>query len=214
MARKARTIADSKNGHRHPVVALGVGQGVTKPGVLPIPIKRVKVKVSDELTLPVPRCSSAISPPFRSVHERFHLAFPLNRANLLKGSQMTKVSSRSGLYKSWRLPIQVAHIDRLVWFAELRRHNKGPMSRLRRLLRKVTSIGRKTSHGFGLVREWIVERTDIDACWIYENVLMRPLPACLVSDDVLGKRRDFGAVTSPYWDPAWFCDRWTPWEDT
>ena len=213
MARKARTIAASSNGHRHPVTCEIPGQGVSKQGALPIPIVRQWVDCGNGLRCPVPRVSQGILPPGPESVEHFHSSFPLQRAASLAPKQRTVIAVGGGPLKSHRLPLRLVDAARVVWFAELRdgrKTGRAPMAELRRILRRCDAIGRKTSMGYGAVSEWIVEPTDVDACWICEGVLMRPLPLSLGEQAERGKRRCFGAVAGPYWQASFFCDRYVP----
>jgi len=213
MAKKARTISESKNGHRHPIVATIPGQPVEKQGALPIPIIRQWVDCGDGLRCPIPRVSQGIIETIKQRSERYHCAFPLERALSLKQKQRTKIATTGGPYKSFRLPLRIVDTSRVVWFAELRdkkMSGRAPMTELRKILRQVHAIGKKTSQGFGIIAEWLVEPTEFDASWIYEGVLMRPLPLCLGEGATHGKRRCFGAVAAPYWQADFYCDRFVP----
>jgi hypothetical protein len=207
MARKSRSIAESKNGHRHAIdVAKMRGQPVEAPGQLPIPIVRERVD-----GLPIPRCSQGIIDASPQVAEHYHCAFPLERAGMLAEKQRTVLQQTGGPYKSMRLPLRISNTPSVVWFAQLRRRaGKSPMNELRGILRKVSTIGKKSNYGYGLVSEWLVEPTDIDAVWICEGVLMRPLPVSVVPEGTLGAMRSYGAVCGPYWQSSFFVERFVP----
>lgn len=216
MSKNARSIAESINGHRHPVAVTIPGQPVDRQGTLPIPIVRVWTDCGDGLRCPIPRVSQGIIEPSKESVTHYHSAFPLERALSLTEKQRTTVATTGGPMKSHRLPLRVVDTNRVVWFAELRdratnsRRRSSPMSELRKLLKQVHSIGKKTSHGFSIVSEWIVEGTELDASWSYEGVLMRPLPLSLAEGVTCGKRRCFGAVAAPYWQADFFCNRLVP----
>lgn len=213
MSRKARSIAESRNGHRHPVAVTIPGQPVDRQGTLPIPIIREWADCGDGLKCPIPRVSQGIIEPGKERVEHYHSAFPLERAGSLAEKQRTTVATTGGPMKSHRLPLRINDTSRVVWFAELRDakgRGKSPMSELRKILKRVHSIGKKTSQGFGVVSAWQVEATDIDASWTHNGVLMRPLPLTLADSNISGKRRCFGAVAAPYWQADFFCDRYVP----
>lgn len=213
VARKARTITESKSGRNHPVAVTIPGQPVDKQGALPIPIVRKWVDCGNGLRCPIPRVSQGIVEPSKHRRENYHCAFPLERSASLKEKQRTTIATTGGPYKSFRLPLRLVDTSRVVWFAELRDRRelrRAPMSEMRRILREVHAIGKKTSQGFGLVNDWVVEPTEIDASWIYQGVLMRPLPIYLGRDAEGGKRRCFGAVAAPYWQADFYCDRYVP----
>lgn len=208
MAKKAKTIAESSNGARHPLSRETQirGQPVDRQGSLPIPIKRKWID-----GIPIPRVSQGIIEEAAEQPVHYHSAFPLERANLLKEKQRTTLATTGGPLKSHRLPLRTCNTSCVVWFAELRKKTgRAPMSELRKILRQVHAIGKKTSQGFGQVAEWIIEPTDHDASWICEGVLMRPLPLSLVDESVRGKRRCFGALAAPYWQADFYRDRWVP----
>ena len=207
VAGKALTIADSSNGNRHAIDRTRPrGQPVEKPGQLPTPIKREWVD-----GLPIPRVSSGIIEKLPESAEHYHCAFPIERASMLKESQRTKIPQTGGPYKSMRLPLRLSHTRRIVWFAELYRSpGRAPMCELRKILRKVTTIGKKSAYGYGAVSKWTVEPTELDASWIHSGVLMRPLPISLVTDGIQGAMRSYGAVCGPYWQSNLFRERWVP----
>lgn len=212
MSAKARTIAESRYGHRHPIANTHPGSAVSEQGTLPIPIKRKWITVEDGRKIVVPRVSQGILAPCRETAEHYHCSFPIDRSERLLDKERTTINATSGQFKSARLPLRVVDTDCVVWFAELRKkQGRSPKSELRRILRKsIPAIGKKTSQGFGVVAEWVIEDSDLDASWIYNGVLMRPLPVSLVLDQTAGCRRDFGAVSSPYWQRDFWCERFVP----
>lgn len=206
LAKRVRSIASSSNGHRHALdLERAPGTEVSDPGALPIPITRERVN-----GLPVPRCSQGILSLNRESVDHYHCAFPVERAGLLMPSQRGVLPTTGGTYKSMRLPLRIVDAACVVWFAELRERP----GRLRGLLTKISAIGKKSAYGYGHVGEWSVEHTDVDACWFADSdagqVLMRPLPLDAVDNDVIGKRRCFGAVCGPYWQASLFVERWVP----
>lgn len=188
------------------------GTPIKEQGQIPIPIKQKWVE-QDGKRYPIPRCSAAIIEQSKEYHQHYHRSFPSNLSDQLAEKQRTKFARGGGTLKSIRLPLRKSQTKKIVWFAELRikkEIGRSPMSWLRGLLKKVEFIGKKTSQGHGCVASWTVEPTDIDAAWIYEGVLMRPLPASIVGSETVGKRRSFGGVAAPYWQADFFCDRYVP----
>jgi hypothetical protein len=212
IAGKALSIAQSSGGHKHPIAHDMPGQPVSKQGTLPIPIKRTWVDCGGGLKVPLPHCSQGILPTCNERAEHFHKSFPIGRARMLNAKSQTVLDAGGGAYKSHRLPLRIVDASCVVWFAELRRKDgRAPASELRtRLRREVGAIGKKTSQGFGVVSQWIVEPSQTPAHWIAEGVLMRPMPSGMVPECTKGARPDFGAVSSPYWQRDFWCERHVP----
>ena len=184
------------------------GQRITEQGQIPIPIKQTWID-----GFPIPHCSSGIIEATSESVDYYHCSFPTHRGELLRDDQRTKIARGGGTYKSFRLPLRKSDTQRVVWFAELRTKrevNRAPASWLRQILSHVEFIGKKTAYGHGHVATWTVEPTDIEAHWICDGVLMRPLPVSMVAGDVVGKRRSFGAVADPYWQADFFTDCYVP----
>jgi hypothetical protein len=202
LAQHTRSIAASSNGNRHLLdVAKIRGQEVSAQGQLPIPIVREKVD-----GIPVPRCSFGIMEKTQETAEHYHCAFPIERAIEVSEKERIQIRTTGGVYKSVRLPLRLSTTSRIVWFAELR---ESPC-KLRKLVNQIETLGKKSVYGYGRVSEWTVEETDIDASWFHGGVLMRALPISVVSDDIQGKRRSYGAVAGPYWQRSFFVDRYVP----
>lgn len=62
-----------------------------------------------------------------------------------------KIDTRSGGYKSYRMPLVTYLVPRLEWYAV------GDADGIRELLRDVTHIGKKRAQGYGRVARWSVE---------------------------------------------------------
>lgn len=175
---------------------------------IPIPIDRAKI--GDRL---IPLCSSPILPkPARECAEYFTQRFPSDRAEYLDPSQRTIVVTNGGPYKSYRLPLRVRLVDRVVWFCTASGRTspsgtKSASAQIRRLTRSITAIGRKTSIGYGAVGRWDVEEIPDDWSWFAPDgdrlVLMRPLPdGDWLPKNLDGFVREHGPCASPYWNSA------------
>lgn len=135
----------------------------------------------------------------------YHRQFPVNKSDLLRPDRQLVIATGNSWTKSYRLPLRARSVDRVRWFV------LGVGSPLRRVLKTIRAIGKKTSIGYGRVREWTVEPVDHDYSWFVplsggQRVLMRPLPLSLMAEDVIGARRDFGACVPPYWHPERYGD--------
>lgn len=205
---KAVIETDKTGRHTFPLVPAGQPVPLEDVGKIPIPIAREIVD-----GLPIPRSSSPIIPqPQSDTHGHYHKKFEVEHATLLKPSERTKIAASGGRFKSFRLPLRLRVVDRIVWFAGI----KESPARLRGLLKKrVLAIGKKTSFGYGRVAEWIVEESDADYSWFAPSeagpVLMRPLPASMeCPKNLQGSRLDFGAVCGPYWQQSLWRERIVP----
>lgn len=179
-----------------------------QPGTIPSPIVRRRVP---GFAWPVPCCSSPIYRVAADAHSHYVRAFRVS-PDLIRDDARKVFYTTNGEFKSYRLPLRVRLIDRIVWFC-LAKDGRG-VKEVRRLLRDVTHLGKKTSQGYGRVAEWIVEDIDQDLSWYAPSdagsVLMRPMPASAVKVDVIGARRWFGGVVPPYWSREHFTEAVMP----
>lgn len=173
-------------------------------GEIPLPIKRENF--GEYL---IPKCSYPIYQADYEWHEHYCRRFPTDRVDLFDQSQLTKINTTGGEFKSYRLPARARLINKIVWFCE------GTRKPLLKLVKGVPSLGKKRSMGYGKITRWEAERVDKDYSWYCDRegqlLLMRPLPK---SDDLpetlTGYRDDYGAVQSPYWHPDRQIERIVP----
>jgi hypothetical protein len=174
-------------------------------GSLRIPLSRERL--GDWL---VARCSSPILPECRETVEHVSKRLSVEEATLLHPAQRLVVTTTNAWTKSYRLPLRVLAVDRVCWFAV------GTGHEIRSLLRRcVHAVGKKAAHGYGRVKEWVVERAGGDYNWYAPHergkVLMRPLPSGKwLPKDLVGWRPGYGAVCAPYWHPERYCERVEP----
>lgn len=216
MSRKKRTILESINGGRH------AGIVIDSPGSIPIPIETRRVT---GFPWPIPLCSNAIIPESRETADRIAKRFPAERSEDLHPSRRIQINTTGGENKSYYLPVRVIHAERVVWYCvgrgrpqrgvtrdgNLRQGRKGGGCEIRKLLRGVAAIGDRTNIGYGRVRDWIVEPTDLDIAWFAPSeagpVLMRSLPASMpMPDGMVGDRAWFGGVVPPYWGREYYAE--------
>jgi hypothetical protein len=197
MSLRMKSVLASSNGHRH----AGWKDGV--PGSIPIPIARVR---RDGFPHLLPLCSEAILPVSPSDGtEHFCRRLATEHAAMVRPECRRIISTSSDEFKSYRLPLRVRPVDRAVWFAV------GVGTNVRKLLREVRAIGKKTAMGYGRVAQWTVEPIKEDLSWFAPSpdgpVLMRTLPAgiCL-PEGLIGYRPWFGSPVGPYWDRRHFCE--------
>ena len=196
LCRRARAILASKNGHRH------AGMNEYVPGTIPIPIARRRVSGYPHL---LPLCSNPILPASADVHEYVAKRVEVDVADV-RPRRLRKMDTQAGSCKSFRLPLRVRSVEKVVWFAV------GNAKEIRyRLKRWIPSIGKKISIGYGRVARWEAESVEEDWSWFAPSpagpVLMRVLPAGIaVPADLVGYRRWMGSPVSPYWSAENFCE--------
>jgi len=217
MFRVAGSIFDSSGGGKHLTRTNARSDLAVTPGAMPIPIDRSRVS---GFPWPIPRCSSPIFVAADDRSDHYARRMELTDPGLLADDERKVFQAGGGEFKSYRLPLRARLVDRVVWFAMGRGRkyaggHKGGGSEVRKLLRQVTHIGKKTSQGYGRVSEWTVEIVEDDWSWYAPSpggtVLMRPLPAAMgMPTDVVGARPWYGGVVGPYWDSQFFVEAVIP----
>lgn len=173
-------------------------------GYIPIPMARAWVGTNEWL---VARCSDPIFWSSEREHvEHFTRAIDTANADVLAEEKRRIFATGNSWTRSYRLPLRIRNVDRIVWFCV------GQRKDMRRRLRKeIFAIGKKTALGYGAVSEWIVENADQDLSW-YANtdggsVLMRTMPnGPWLPDDLVGARPSYGSAVPPYWHPERFTE--------
>lgn len=158
----------------------------------------------------IPRCSSPIMVSENVRHEHVAKRIGVEHADLLRENQRLVVAVGNSWTKSYRLPLITTTTPRVVWFIGGNDSDRGEKRSSRKtllsVLRRVRSIGKKRSIGYGVVTKWEVDEVEHDYSWFARGaggtVLMRPLPLCdELPGDLVGHSRDFGACIPPYWHP-------------
>lgn len=184
-----------------------LARGLPPPpqGEIPIPIKRQWLG-----PWLVGRCSDPILGPVASDgHDHVCKRVEAGNAGLLEPSARIKMPVANSWTKSYRFPLRVRVVDRIVWFAE------GDRRSVRKTLKQCRWLGKKTAIGYGRVAEWIVEEVEEDMCWFAATndgpLLMRNLPVGpWLPDGLVGARPDFIACSTPYWHPERFTEAVVP----
>ena len=185
-------------------IKIGRGEPAPRYGDVHIPMLRRRIG-----GLSVPCCSSPIAVVRHETVEHFAKRIGAEHSSLLNEKKRLVVATGNGVFKSYRLPLRLQVIDRIVWLAVAKRRP------ILKLLRSVNSLGRKRSCGYGRVHRWEAEQFDGDWSWYAQSprgpVLMRPLPLCdELPSDLQGSRRCFGAVQPPMWHPDRYVERVVP----
>jgi hypothetical protein len=202
---KMGSIQASGNGHRHRLSQRPRGLPVESPGKIPIPVARRFVA-----GYPIPLCSSPVlASPFSESVEHITKALAIEEGDLLSPGEWKIVTTTGGAYKSYRLPLRMRAVERVVWFCV------GQGTRIRHALKRVSAIGKKTADGYGRVGQWLVEEAADDWSWFVPDgerlVLMRPMPAGdYLPDNLAGYRKWYGAPCGPYWQRDLYCDLVVP----
>jgi len=183
--------------------------GEYAPGGVPIPIARRRV---EGCAWSIPLCSWPI---FLSTHDRHDFVnkrFSVDPSILASDSRGV-FACNSGELRSYRLPLRSRNVNQVVWFCvgvakEIRRMLVHPRSGVRYL-------GKKTSIGYGMVKEWKIEIVEDDWSWFAPSpggtVLMRGLPeTARLPKDLVGYRKWFGGVAAPYWNAKYHVEMVEP----
>jgi hypothetical protein len=149
--------------------------------------------------------SSPIMPVCRDGVDHYCKRIATEASGLLAENERKIVSTTNSWTKSYRLPLRIRSVPLVRWACV------GTRREIRKALRDVHAIGKKTSYGYGRVAEWIIDESDTEYSWFapHQNghVLMRPIPVGeWLPSDLVGARRHFGACTCPYWHPSRFCE--------
>lgn len=173
-------------------------------GEIPIPILRRTLG-----SWSVARCSGPIYLGAFDRHEHYGKKLAVEEALLLAAGERKVVNTTGAYLKSYRLPLRVRNVARVVWFAE------GDRYETLKVLRRVGAIGKKVSQGYGRVASWEAGRVGHDAVWWAGSaagpVLMRPLPVgAWLPGGLIGCRPDYGACAPPYWHPDRYGEIVTP----
>jgi hypothetical protein len=175
------------------------------PGAIPIPLAR-----RDVAGWPVALCSSPILPvPSADRHEHMAKRIDVAAAELLSPSARGAINTSATWTKSYRLPQRTRAIGEVRWLAV------GDLRRVRELLARVPSLGRRRSQGYGRVIAWDVRPAAADHSWFAPSeggpILMRPMPAgAELPGGLVGWRPDFASVCPPYHHPARYIEAIVP----
>ena len=167
----------------------------------------------------IPRCSAPILAPENVRHEHFAKRIAVEHADVLAEDKRLVVATGNSWTKAYRLPLKISNVDRIVWFIGGNDSDRNGKRSSRRMilsvLRRVYSVGKKRSQGYGRVSKWTAEECEHDLSWFAKTeqgtLLMRALPFCdSLPSDLIGYRRDFGGCIPPLWHPDRYMEIVTP----
>ena len=141
--------------------------------------------------------------------EHYSKRLKIEDACLLAENERKSVMIASGKFKSMRKPIVLKQIDKIVWFCH------GDRREIRKLLKKITSIGKNRNMGYGQVKEWVVEEIEHDySISVKHNnkrILMKTYPLEYVDKVAdIGYKAYYGGYKPPYWHPDRYREIATP----
>lgn len=154
----------------------------------------------------VARCSNPILPTARvDAVDHINKRIAVEASGLLRDDERKVIATTNSWTKSYRLPLRVRAVDRVVWFACGNRRN------VNKSLQDVQAVGKKVADGYGRVKEWLVEDIDADYSWFAPTesgyALMRILPiGDWLPSELVGAKKHFGACCPPYWHPERFAE--------
>lgn len=93
----------------------------------------------------------------------------------------SNVNTQRAKFKNWRIPLNIVLTSKIEWYL------KGDKKELEELLKYASNIGKKSSQGIGIVKDWIVEPTK------EKLSKLRPIPDANGDDEI--------AIHPLYFDP-------------
>ena len=125
--------------------------------------------------------------------------FTTSQAHEIESSKRKTILTASGSYKMQRRPLKTSIVKTVTYFCN------GDMQETKKLLKKVTSIGKTRNMGYGRVDKWDAFEIEHDYSITANNkedtILMRTIPKHFLTDDIIGYRVSHGSFRPPYWHP-------------
>jgi len=101
-----------------------------------------------------------------------------------------KIRRGSGFFKDFYLKIVYIPVKEVTFYAT------GEYDEVKRLVSKITALGKDRNIGFGFVKEAVVEEVDYEAGLVWNNRCMRPIPVKYLRDY---EDAAYLAYKPPYW---------------
>lgn len=113
---------------------------------------------------------------------------------LTKKQQKGRIKTNQGHFKDFMIDIPILITDQITFYCN------GDKKEITRLLKHLTSIGKKTSIGSGRIRKITVNEIDEDYSFFRDEKVMRPIPASWDVPITNGMRFEQHTYKPPYWD--------------
>lgn len=170
-------------------------------GEFEAPAKRSELKTFDDMPVAftdgIPHCSAGFTVG-REMSDVWHKKWCSEHESLIDfGNSLGLVNTGRGEFKDYAMPVVAVSAGKVVFFAN------GDEAEIRRLLGHVVAIGKKRAIGFGMIREWVVERTSKDVSIYMPGGVSRNVPKRF---DERPKRVQWMSYMYPYWDRTKFAE--------
>ncbi len=113
------------------------------------------------------------------------------------GNKKKQINEKSGFFKAYDLPVQYVSADEIYFYVN------GNKEEIKRLLKLISFVGKKSAQGYGIIREKSTESINEDFSILKNGVLMRPIPANYLRDP-RNKTMQMNAYKPSYWNPQNF----------
>lgn len=112
------------------------------------------------------------------------------------GNKRGKINVSSGEYKAYRMPEVIRIVSNVTFYAF------GTKSKIEDLLNYIHHIGKKSSIGWGRVKEWVVEEIENDYTSVSPYGLARPIPVNVANQEERNAAYTIQriAIKPPYWN--------------
>lgn len=109
-------------------------------------------------------------------------------------TRITKIRLGQGFYKNYMMKFPVIPTRKVIFYFN------GSMKECENILQDLTSLGKKTDIGYGLVRKISLEETEQDYSFVKDGKCMRPLPNKDFEFLGMPSVSQRLAYKAPYWD--------------
>jgi len=107
----------------------------------------------------------------------------------------TQIPISAGKFKSYNSKLAYAPVERIIFLFE------GDPEKVKTLMKNIDGIGKKTSQGYGKIKDYSIEPTDKQYSIYDSGHTLRSLPKEFISGIEPGIRVERRTVRPPYWHP-------------
>lgn len=104
-----------------------------------------------------------------------------------------KIKTGSGQYKNYANTLKVTDTEKIIFYC------LGDKLKIKNLLDKCYGIGKKQSQGYGIIREWKIEKVEKQIDFFNTDNPLRPLPIEIFGENDKNKNKKLVAYKFPYW---------------